>query len=120
MKKLVNLISLVILLGITFSCSKSEDSNPAPTPDPQASTPGPKFLAAKSVIASSCALSGCHVSPSNSGGLNFETNTSIVSNGSMIKSRAVDLGTMPPAGPLSAENKAKISDWINAGGKLTD
>jgi uncharacterized membrane protein len=120
MKKLVNLISLVILLGIAFSCSKSEDSNPTPTTDPQASTPGPKFLAARSVITSSCALSGCHVAPSNTGGLNFETNNNIVANGAQIKSRAVDLGTMPPTGPLSAADKAIITDWITAGGKLTD
>lgn len=120
MKKLIYLLSIVILLGITFSCSKSEDSNPATPPPGGGSTPGPKFLAAQSVISSSCATSGCHVSPSNSGGLNLGTNASIVSNGAQIKSRAVDLGTMPPSGPLSAENKAKISDWISAGGRLTD
>ncbi|MDO9254925.1 MAG: hypothetical protein Q7U54_05365 [Bacteroidales bacterium] len=114
MKKLTYLISIVILMGISFSCSKSEDSNP--TTD----TPGPKFLAAKSVISSSCALSGCHVSPSNTGGINFETNATIVANGSLIKSRAVDLGTMPPTVPLSAAAKTAITDWITAGGRLTD
>jgi uncharacterized membrane protein len=116
MKKLTYLISIVILLGITFACSKSEDSNP--TTDPV--TPGPKFLAVKSVITSSCALSGCHVSPSNTGGINFESNANIVANGSRIKARAVDLGTMPPTGPISAAAKATITDWITAGGRLTD
>lgn len=83
-------------------------------------TPGPKFSAIQAVIASSCAKSGCHVSPSNSGCLNLESNASIVSNGSLIKSRAVDQGTMQPTGFFSAESKAKISDWISAGGKLAD
>jgi hypothetical protein len=27
---------------------------------------------------------------------------------------------MPPSMPLSAADKTKITDWINAGGKLTD
>jgi hypothetical protein len=27
---------------------------------------------------------------------------------------------MPPSGPLAAADKAIITDWINAGGKLTD
>jgi len=118
MKKLTYLITIVTLMGIAFACSKSEDSNP--TPDPPGSTAGPKFTAVKSVIASSCALSGCHASPSNTGGLNFESNTGIISSGSRIKARAVDLGTMPPTGPLSTADKAKITDWINAGGLLTD
>ncbi len=116
MRKLIFILSIAIATGITFSCSKSEDTNP----DPTGSTPGPKFLAVKSVVTSSCALSGCHIAPSNSGGINFETDANIVSNGSRIKTQAVDLGAMPPTGPLSASDKAIISDWINAGGKLTD
>lgn len=114
MKKLILSICAATLIGITFSCSKSEDSNPT------AETPGPKFLAAKSVVSGSCALSGCHISPSNSGGLNLESNSGIVSAGNRIKVRAVDEGTMPPTGQLSATDKAKIADWITAGGRLTD
>jgi len=112
MKKINLLLSIVIASGIVFSCSKSDD--PAPTGDP-----GPKFLAVKSVISSNCATSGCHTSSSSAGGLNFESNTTIVNNSSRIKS-AVDQGTMPPNGQLSAADKAKINDWINAGGGLTD
>ncbi len=116
MRKLIFIISIVIATGITFSCSKSEDSDP----NPAGSTPGPKFLAAKSIITSSCAVSGCHIAPSNTGGVNFGSDANIVSNSSRIKTLAVDLGTMPPSMPLSAADKTKITDWINAGGKLTD
>jgi len=118
MKKLIYLISIATIMGITFSCSKSDDSDT--TPDPSGSTAGPKFLAVKTVISNSCASSGCHASPSNTGGLNFESNANIVANGGLIKTLAVDLGTMPPSGPLSASDKAKISDWISAGGSLAD
>lgn len=113
MKKINLLLSLAIALGIVFSCSKSDDSDP--TVDP-----GPKFLAVKAVISGNCATSGCHASSSSTGGLNFESNTVIVNNGNRIKSAAVDQGTMPPNGQLSAADKAKITDWINAGGRLTD
>ena len=112
------MISIVSLIGITFSCSKSEDTNPEQ--NPMGSTPGPKFLKVKSVISSSCALSGCHISPSNTGGINFDSNDNIVSHGTRIKARAVDEGTMPPTGPLSASDKGIITDWISAGGRLTD
>ncbi|MFZ4707803.1 MAG: hypothetical protein ACOYMF_17505 [Bacteroidales bacterium] len=116
MRKLIFILSIAIATGITFSCSKSEDANPNPT----GSTPGPKFLAAKSIITSSCATSGCHIAPTNSGGVNFDSDANIVTNGSRIKTQAVDLETMPPTGPLSASDKAIISNWINAGGKVTD
>lgn len=118
MKKSISICMIAFSLGIIYSCSKSEDTNPAP--DPPMGTEGPKFLAVKSVISSSCALSGCHVSPTNAGGINFQTNANIVSNKMLIKAMAVDLGTMPPTGPLQAADKAKITDWINAGGKITD
>ena len=118
MKKILIICTIILSIGFAFSCSKSEDSNPAPEPTPV--TEGPKFLAVKSVISSSCALSGCHVSPTNAGGINFQTNANIVSNKLLIKAMAVDLGTMPPTGPLQAADKAKITDWINAGGKITD
>lgn len=113
MKKINLLLSLAIASGIVFSCSKSDDTDP--TVDP-----GPKFLAVKSVISSNCATSGCHASSSSAGGLNFESNTVIVNNANRIKSAAVDQGTMPPNGQLTLADKTKITDWINAGGRLTD
>ncbi len=118
MKQITRLLYLAIIMGIAFSCTKSEDSTPAP--ETGGVTLGSKFLAVKSLVGSSCALSGCHVSPANSGGVNFESNASIAALASGIKARAVDQGTMPPTGALSAANKAIITDWINAGGKLTD
>jgi len=120
MRKLTYLISIVTIMGIAFACSKGEDANPNPDPNKPGSTAGPKFLAVKSIISSSCALSGCHVSPTNAGGVNFQSDGIIVIHGAHIKEMAVDLGTMPPTGPLSAADKAIITDWINAGGKLTD
>lgn len=113
MRRITLILGLAVAVGLTFSCSKSDEPDPA-------AEPGPKFLAAKTVISGNCATSGCHVSPTNAGGQNFETNSNIVAAGTQIKTQAVDLGTMPPTGALSASDKAKIADWINAGGRLTD
>jgi uncharacterized membrane protein len=120
MRKLTYLMSFVAIMGIAFACSKSQDVNMNPDPNSTGSTHGPKFLAVKSLISSSCAVSGCHVSPTNAGGVNFQIDNNIVIHELHIKERAVDLGTMPPTTPLSAADKAKITDWINAGGKITD
>jgi uncharacterized membrane protein len=53
--------------------------------------------------------------------MNFETDCSIVNNQARIKVRAVDEGTMPTGGPsLTVSEKAVITNWITAGGRLTD
>ena len=114
MKRIHLILTAAVISAFIVSCSKSEDN------DPQTETPGPKFLAAKAVISSSCATSGCHASPANAGGINFETNSAIAAKAADIKTLAVDLGTMPPTGALSAADKTKITDWVAAGGRITD
>jgi uncharacterized membrane protein len=55
------------------------------------------------------------------GGASFSDPCSIVALKTRIKIRAVDEGSMPQGGPmLSAAEKAKITDWINAGGLITN
>lgn len=81
---------------------------------------GPLFTAVKAVLAVNCATSGCHALPSPQNGLNFADDCTIVGQGLRIKARAVDSNPsqMPPTGPpLSAADKQKIVDWLNAGGK---
>ena len=81
-------------------------------------TAGPLFTAVRNLMTSKC--QSCHNNTVQNGGMNWEVDCNIVINKSNIKNRAVDLGTMPPTGPLSSTDKATITDWINAGGKYTD
>lgn len=85
---------------------------------------GPLFGAVRTMMQSNCALSGCHVNPSPTGGLNFQDDCTIVSSWDRIKARAVDgiPSFMPPAPnpQISATDKQKITDWIAAGHKYTD
>lgn len=89
-------------------------------------TPGALFTAVKSMMASNCAVSGCHAGSSPASGLNFSNDNTIVAQKDRIKVRAVDqAGTanqmpQPPNQPLSAADQKKITDWITAGGRLTD
>jgi len=81
---------------------------------------GTLFLAVKAVLQVNCAVSGCHLSPNPQNGLDFTEDCTIVAQSIRIKARAVDANPsqMPPTGPpLSAVDKQKIIDWINAGGK---
>ena len=81
---------------------------------------GTLFLSVKALLAANCAIPGCHSQPSPQNGLDFADDCTIVANGLRIKARAVDANPsqMPPTGPpLSAADKQKIVDWLNAGGK---
>jgi hypothetical protein len=83
---------------------------------------GPLFTAVKSLMQGSCNTSGCHVSPNPAGGVDFTVDCNIVSRWDRIKARAVDgiPSFMPPGGQLSAANKQKIVDWVNAGHLYTN
>lgn len=79
--------------------------------------PGANFAAVKAVLASNCAIPGCHAGASPQNGLNFSDDCTIVAQSARIKARAVDANPsiMPPFGTISTADKQKIVDWINAG-----
>jgi len=87
-----------------------------------ATAAGPLFTAVRSIIQANCAISGCHTGPAPTGGIDFSNQCNIIINKDRVKARAVDAaGTPtqmppPPAPSLSASDRQKITDWINAGG----
>ena len=80
---------------------------------------GPNFVNVKTIMIANCAFSGCHGGSSPQSGINFADDCTIVLQSARIKARAVDgvPSIMPQSGPISASDKQKIIDWINAGGK---
>lgn len=83
---------------------------------------GTLFLAARSVIQTNCAVTGCHTGPAPTGGINFSVDCNIVLNKDRVKARAIDGNPsfMPPTGALPQTDRDKITAWINAGGRFTD
>jgi hypothetical protein len=79
---------------------------------------GPLFTNVKNVLAANC--TSCHGGAAPQSGINFTDNCTIVSKSARINARAVVLGTMPPTGAISAADKQKITDWINAGAKFSN
>jgi hypothetical protein len=116
----------LIVFSSLVSCSKSGDDpgggNPPPPPPPPPNCAvgqiGPLFSAVKTLVSQRC--QHCHNPTLANGGMNFQNECNIIANQARIKVRAVDEGTMPADGPLSAADRKKISDWIAAGGKYTD
>lgn len=94
--------------GCTGSGSTTVNSKPI----------GPLFAQVKSLIQYNCIT--CHSTSNPQGGINFSLDCNVVINKDRIKARAVDgIPTpMPETGLLSASERQKIINWVNAGGKL--
>lgn len=95
-------------------CEKSQ-----PVTVTSTSTLGLKFTAVKNLLTAKC--QSCHNSANAQGGMNWAVDCNIVQFSARIKVRAVDTGDMPQGGPmLTAGEKATITDWITAGGQLSN
>lgn len=83
---------------------------------------GPRYALVKQIILGYCGP--CHLNGGISGGMNYDTDAAIVAAWERIKIRAVDnLPTqMPevPNAPLTSVDKQKITDWVNAGHRISD
>lgn len=67
------------------------------------------------VMVTKCALSGCHNSGSAAGGVILETYAQVSDAKNRIMERAVVQKSMPPSGPLPADQSNKIKCWIDGG-----
>ncbi len=81
---------------------------------------GPKFYEVRKIVNGYCG--SCHLNGNADGAKNFDADASIVASWDRIKVRAVDgLPTfMPQGGQLTALDKQKIMDWVNAGHLITN
>ena len=115
MKKLIGLVSGIVILVI--ACSKGDDgggnNNPPVTVD--CNTISATFAANVSpLIASSCAKSGCHAAGSTNGVGPLTTYAQIFAARAQIRSNVAS-GNMPKDATFSATQKATITCWIDAG-----
>lgn len=96
--------------GCTGTANATVNSAPA----------GPLFAAVKTLMDNNCI--SCHNNTNAQGGMNWTVDCNIVANKDRIKARAVDgiPSSMPPGGLLPASERAKITNWINAGGNFNN
>lgn len=115
-----NVFSNVALGEHTIVARDGEGCTKSGTVTITSSPGGVLFAAVKAVINTNCV--SCHAGSSAQGGISLSTDCNIINASARIKARAVDGNPsfMPQGGQLSATDKKKITDWINAGGKYTD
>lgn len=137
-KKSLIVFAFFVLLTmiIISSCSKGGDTTTTTNPNNPstggtggssndcatltAGQAGPLYSAVKSLLSANC--SSCHTGSNSTGGKDLTTDCNIVTSKDRIKARAVDGSPsfMPQGGQLSAADKKKITDWVNAGGRFSD
>lgn len=127
MNRTRNILAIAVLTVIClYSCSKNSGTGGTTGGGTGGTQAGPLFTAVKTVVQDNCALSGCHAGANPQSGINFNNDATIVAQSARIKVRAVDeVGTpnqmpQPPRQALSAADQKKITDWIGAGGKISD
>jgi hypothetical protein len=89
---------------------------------------GPKYYQVKQIIGGPFIIGGycgpCHLNGGREAGMNWDQDTAIINNWDKIKARAVDNipSQMPPLpnAPLTIVDKQKITDWVNAGHRISD
>lgn len=113
MKKAL-LLPLVLCL-FAGSCKKKKDDDKKEETVPDCSAGTPSFASAVSpLVASSCAVNGCHASGS-ANGPGALTNHTQIKNAAVGIRAAVLAGTMPQGSTLTNAQKNTIICWIDAG-----
>jgi uncharacterized membrane protein len=128
MKRLSLFLGTAFCASLLFlSCSKDNGGNNNNGGNGGGTTnAGPLFTSVRSIVQTNCAVSGCHTGSSAQNGINFSNDNTIVAQKDRIKLRAVDqAGTAtqmppPPRAALSATDRTAITNWVSAGGRLTD
>ncbi len=126
-KHSIQFLAVSLAMMALIACSKSSDTGSSPgTPSSSdcaslvTGQAGPLYTAVKSMMASNC--SSCHTGNNGTGGKDLTTDCNIISSKDRIKARGVDGSPsfMPQGSQLSAADKKKITDWVNAGGRFSD
>jgi hypothetical protein len=85
---------------------------------------GPLFTQMRTLISTRCNGSGCHMNGGSAAGYNFDPDCNIVTYWNQINRSCVlyTMVKMPksPQALLTAAEKQKITDWINAGHRYSD
>lgn len=86
-------------------------ADPLPEPDPV--EPAKDWLTVRTLVLEPACFR-CHSAPTNRAGVNVETYQNVIANLNRIE-QAIQDGSMPLRGSLSAEQKKLILDWIQDG-----
>jgi hypothetical protein len=115
MKKLLSITACIVLMVVLAIACKKDSENDSPSGTVDCGTITTTFSGTVSpLMATSCAKSGCHASGSSNGPGALTTYTQIFNARAQIRA-AVASGLMPQDATFTAQQKAIITCWIDAG-----
>jgi len=110
------LFTVLTVVTITGCYYDREDLLYPSTPSANCTTVPAKFSTdIDPLIQSKCATSGCHDAATGAGNAILVTYTQISAQAARINQRCVIDKTMPTSGPLTADEIAALTCWINSG-----
>jgi hypothetical protein len=113
MKKMLSLVACIVLIVVLVNSCKKDSENDSPPVD--CSTITTTFSGTVSpLISSSCAKPDCHAAGSSNGPGALTNYTQIFNSRARIR-EAVASGEMPQDATFSANQKAIIMCWVDAG-----
>ena len=112
MKK--QIISSILIFGMLFviSCKTQKKA----TTEEACATPAPSYsTSVKSIVESKCSVDGCH--SRGRGDFRVYENFKREADEGSLKQKAIVQKSMPPSGPLPAEEIKLIDCWLKGGAK---
>lgn len=117
MNKNITKIALCVISIISLiSCTtENKTGDKTPVTNTPAVVTKVSFSDAKAVFSAKCV--SCHSTSSKNGGIQFDTDATIIANATKANTAAVVIGRMPPKEKLTAEEKNVIKMWVEQGAK---
>ncbi len=103
----------VIAIALLWSCNKTSNSTPVDCSTVTATYSGN----IKAVVASKCAISGCHVAGSHDGDFTTYAGLYAKYSSGALKNEVVTKKSMPQGGSLTSTEYQDFACWIDAGAK---
>lgn len=100
-------LSLLSLSFAIYACGSKDDKESTPAPSTEQSA---EFKVIAPILAASCGTSSCHGSGSPRN--NYVDNQSLVDANKASIRTAINNGSMPPSGGLSAADKAALLKYV--------
>lgn len=108
-------ISAFVLILFSIRCTNDKEELLNPPQKNACDTLHATYAKVQAILTTKCSSSRCHSASAAKGGTVLETYDQVKAKAERIKQRALVEKTMPPAGPLSANDAAVLQCWFDAG-----
>ncbi len=116
MKKLLLLLTMTLSIALCITaCGDDDDENPETMVGDVVCSTVTYDGTIKAIVSTNCNFEGCHAVGSMNGSYEDYAGLKVVADNGKLKTRVIDLKTMPPTGALPTEQLNQLQCWLNDG-----